>query len=599
MLSASALAAAPAFGAEAQTPNAADAALDRLFDQFMQEGLQQRPEAATQLGVDKGALAPLKSRLSDESAAGREARKALNADQIRRMKGVNRAALSPAGQVNYDTIFYTRDSAARILAFDFGGASYGPSPYVISQLTGAYQAVPDFLDTKHKIETKEDADAYLSRLQAFAVELDDNTEQLRHDSGLGVTPPDFLLDTTLAQMTEGRKPADQATVVTSLMKRAAAKGLGDRYGQDAARIYNEKIAPALDRQIAAVKKLRETATHEAGCTRFKDGAAFYRAALHSTTTTSMTPEEVHKLGLDQGRAIQARLEPLLAKQGLTQGTVGERIHALYKDPKQFFPNTDAGKAELIAYCNSKLAAVRPQLPRVFKRLPPYQFEVRAVPPAIDAGAPLAYSQGPAIDGSRPGLVYFNLHDTAEWPRWNIPTTVFHEGLPGHQLEGGLALSDKSLPLIRKTTGFSGYAEGWALYAEQLADELGMYEDDSLGRIGYLKAQLFRCGRCVVDTGIHHLGWSREKAIAYLTGLDGDAVGSTTREIERYCATPAQACSYKIGHTVWVTEREKAKTALGPKYDIKDFHEAGLTCGRVPLDVLSGVMARYVAARQAA
>ena len=225
--------------------------------------------------------------------------------------------------------------------------------------------------------------------------------------------------------------------------------------------------------------------------------------------------------------------------------------------------------------------------------------MRAVPAATDAGAPLAYSQGPAIDGSRPGLVYFNLHDTAEWPRWNIPSTVFHEGLPGHQLEGGLALSDKSLPLIRKTTGFSAYAEGWALYAEQLADELGMYEDDPLGRIGWLKAQLFRCGCCVVDTGIHHMRWSKEKAIAYLTGLDGDAVGSTTREVERYCATPAQACSYKIGHTRWITLRAQAQSALGPKYDMKDFHEAGLTCGRVPLDVLSSVVGRYIAARQAA
>jgi uncharacterized protein (DUF885 family) len=597
LITAASAAVTPAF---AQTPSDADAALNRLFDQFMQEGFQARPESATQLGVDKGALASLKSRLSDESAAGRAAQKALTASQLQRMRAFDRASLSPAGKVNYDTILYTRDSAAGIQAFDFGGASYGPSPYVISQLTGAYQSVPDFLDTKHKIEVAADADAYLARLQAFAVELDDNTQQLHHDAGLGVTPPDFILDTTLAQMTEGRKPADQATVVVSLTRRAAAKGLGDRYGQDATRIYNEKVAPALDRQIAAVRKLRETATHTAGVgSRFKQGDAFYRAALRSTTTTSMTPDEVHQLGLDQGKAIQARLEPLLAKQGLTQGTVGERIHALYNDKSQYFANTDAGKAELIAYCNSQLNAIRPRLPRVFKRLPPYQFEVRAVPAALDAGAPLAYSQGPAIDGSRPGLVYFNLHDTAEWPKWNIPTTVFHEGLPGHQLEGGLALSDKSLPLIRKTTGFSGYAEGWALYAEQLADELGMYDDDPLGRIGYLKGQLFRCGRCVVDTGIHHMGWSKEKAIAYLTGLDGDAVGSTTREVERYCATPAQACSYKIGHTRWITLRAQAQAQLGPKYDIKDFHEAGLGCGRVPLDVLSSVIGRYIAARQAA
>jgi len=296
--------------------------------------------------------------------------------------------------------------------------------------------------------------------------------------------------------------------------------------------------------------------------------------------------------------ISARLDGLLKARGLTQGTVGERIAGLTKDPAQLFPNGDAGKAAAIAYCNDRLAAIRPRLPTRFKRLPPYTFEVRSVPTALEAGAASAFSQGPAIDGSRPGLVYFNLHDTAEWPRWTLPTTVFHEGLPGHQLEGGLALSNKSLPLIRKTLGFSGYAEGWALYAEQLADEMGMYDDDPLGRIGYLKFQLFRAGRCVVDTGIHHLGWSREQAIAYFVALDGDAPGFAAREVERYCATPGQACSYKLGHNTWTRARARAEGALGTRYDIKDFHEAGLACGRVPLEVLDGVVDGWIVERKA-
>jgi uncharacterized protein (DUF885 family) len=292
------------------------------------------------------------------------------------------------------------------------------------------------------------------------------------------------------------------------------------------------------------------------------------------------------------------LDGLLKAQGLTQGTVGQRIAELYKNPASFFPNTDAGKVDAIAYCNDRLAAIRPRLPRMFKRLPPYQFEVRRVPPQTEAGAASAFSQGPALDGSRPGLVYFNLHDSAEWPKWSLSTTVFHEGLPGHQLEGGLALSNKSLPLIRKTLGFSGYAEGWGLYAEQLADELGMYDDDPLGRIGYLRFQLFRAGRCVVDTGIHHLRWSREQAIQYFVDLDADAPGFATREVERYCTQPGQACSYKIGHTVWTRARARAIAALGSRYDIKDFHEAGLACGRVPLDVLDGVIDGYIAAAKA-
>ena len=192
------------------------------------------------------------------------------------------------------------------------------------------------------------------------------------------------------------------------------------------------------------------------------------------------------------------------------------------------------------------------------------------------------------------MIFFNLHDTAEWPKWNLPSTLYHEGLPGHQLQGGVAQESKLIPTIRRAMYFSGYGEGWALYAEQLADEMGMYEDDPLGRIGWLKAQIFRAGRCVVDTGIHTMRWSREQAIEYLTGLDGDAVGSTTREVERYCAIPAQACSYKIGHTVWNQLRDRAKTALGGGFDIKAFHDAGLLEGAMPLDTLGSAIDAYIA-----
>jgi uncharacterized protein (DUF885 family) len=591
-------AAAVAAGLAPRAFAANDPALASLFDQFFQEGLQQRPEQATQLGLDKGQNAALKARLNDGSTAGRAAGKAQTADQLRRLQAIDRNRLTGADRLNYDVIAYTRKSQATLQQFDFGGAAFSPSAYVVSQLTGSYQAVPDFLDTKHTIATAEDADAYLSRLSAFGDQLNADTDRMRHDTALGIVPPDFILDLTLDQLSKTRLPSDRALVVTSVARRAAEKGLGDRYGRDAAKIYNENILPALDRQIAEARKLGEHAVHDAGVWRFKEGPAFYEAALHSTTTTRLSPEEVHKIGLEQGRAISARLDGLLKAQGLTQGTVAERIKHLYADPKQLFPNTDAGKVEAIAYCNQRLADIRPRLPQAFKRLPPYKFEVRRVPLQTEAGASSAFSQGPALDGSRPGIVYFNLHDSAEWPKFCLSTTIFHEGLPGHQLEGGLALSNTDLPLIRKNTSFSGYGEGWALYAEQLADELGLYDDDPLGRIGYLKFQLFRANRCVVDTGIHHLRWSREQAIAHFVENEGEAPGFAAREVERYCATPGQACSYKLGHTTIDNLRTRAKTALGAKFDIKDFHEAILSCGRVPLDILDQVGADWIAARKA-
>jgi uncharacterized protein (DUF885 family) len=369
--------------------------------------------------------------------------------------------------------------------------------------------------------------------------------------------------------------------------------LPTRYAEAAAHLHETLILPALDRQIEAVKAARAGAGHAPGISRFKDGEAFYEANLRYTTTTSMTPTEVHQLGLDEAKEIGARLDPLLRAQGLTQGSLGERVQALYKDPAQFYANTPEGKAQLLAYLQGKLEAVKARLPTVFDRLPPYRVEARAVPEAIDSGAPGAYSEMPSIDGSRPGYIRFNLHDTAEWPRWSLDTTLYHEGLPGHQLQGGLALQSTEIPILRRNMYLSAYGEGWALYAEQLANEIGMYDDEPLGRIGWLKGQMFRAGRCIVDTGMHTMGWSQEKAVATLGDLTGDAVGFTTREVNRYCAIPAQACSYKIGHTYWVTQRERAKAALGARFDIKAFHDAGLLAGAMPLDVLGRRVGDYI------
>ena len=594
LVSAAALALAPAGRAAA-----AQSAVTALLDQFFAEDLRRYPETATSLGLDKGEYADLRFKLNDVSPAGFAAERTDNADRIRRLQAIGRDGLSDADKVNVGAVAYVEESNRRILAFDFGGLDgFSPSPYVLSPITGAYQGIPDFLENRHRIETADDADAYLARMEAFAANLDHNTERLRHDTAQGVVPPDFLLDTTISQVASLQVEPAKAGIVASLATRAKAKGLPDQYAVRAAKLYADRISPALARQTEALTNVRAGAVHDAGIWRFKDGPAWYAANLRYTTTTDMTPDEVHRMGLDQAREIGAKLDVLLKSQGLTQGTVSERIQALYKDPRFLYANTEAGKAELIAYLRSRQEELARRLPRMFERLPNYRFEPRAVPDAIDDGAPLAYAQSPSIDGTRPGYIYFNLKDTGEWPRWNLDSTLYHEGWPGHQLQGGLALESKDIPILRRNMYFSGYGEGWALYAEQLADELGMYDDFPLGRVGFLKAQMFRAARLVVDTGMHHLRWSREKAIETKRALDGDAIGSTTREVDRYCAIPAQACSYKIGHTVWNRLRDRAKAELGPKFDIKAFHAAGLTPGAVPLDVLDRIIADYTAATKA-
>ena len=360
LASAAALSLASRAGAWARSPTgpAQGAGLDDLLDRFFQENLRLRPESATQLGLDKGADADLKSKLSDASPAGFAAAKMQTQSQIARLRAVDRTGLGQAAQLDYDTVLYTLQSAQAVQRFEFGGSSFGPSPYVVSQLTGAYQSVPDFLDTKHRIETAADADAYLARLNAFAGQVEANTQRMRHDLALGVSPPDFLLDTTLVQLEKARVPAEQALVVTSITRRAAAKGLPASYGQDAARLYTARVLPALERQIAQVRAQRVSAGPDAGLWRLRDGAAFYATALQATTTTRLGPDEVHRIGLDQAKEISARLDTLLRDQGLTRGTVGERMAHLYADPTQLYPDTDAGKAQAIAYCNARLAAVR-------------------------------------------------------------------------------------------------------------------------------------------------------------------------------------------------------------------------------------------------
>lgn len=593
------LKAGAAAGALAATPGWAKPAdphteLNALFDRMFDEGLQLGPEGATRLGLDKGANAGLRAKLSDPGEAGRAAARALTTRQLADLGRIDRAALSPADQLNYDVVLYTRRSAKAVQAFDFGGSAYGPTPYVISQQSGAYQSTPDFLDTNHPVESASDADAYLSRLSAFAGQLDANTDRLRHDVALGVVPPDYILDKTIAQMVALDVPADQTRLVGSIARRAAAKGLDPRYASDAEAIYAEKVRPALQRQLAAVKALRPKATHDAGIWKIKDGEAFYKVALANTTTSRMSPAEVHQFGIDQAKMLTDRIAMEMQKAGITGGSVGARLAGMAKLDGQIFPNTDEGKAAAIAYCNARLAAIRERLPQAFSRVPPYRFEVRRVPKETEAGAASAFAQGPSLDGKRPGLVYFNLQDSAEWPKFSLDTVIYHEGLPGHQMEGGLALSNADLPLIRKAGGFSGYGEGWALYAEQVADELGMYDNDRLARIGYLQGALFRAHRCMIDTGMHQFRWSRERAIALFVEGQGMAPGFAEREIDRYTVNPGQACSYRLGYATFNGLREKAKRALGAKFDLKAFHDAVLSPGRVPLEILEQVGERWIA-----
>jgi uncharacterized protein (DUF885 family) len=587
-----------ALAAATATPDIAR--LHALFDTFMDERLTRNPEQLTSLGLDKARYAWARSKLTEASLGRLHELTRQSASQLARLRAFPRASLAGRDLADYDTVAYQLETITQTEPFDYGDVRGYVVPYVVSQLTGAYQSVPRFLDHDHRIETREDAEAYIARLRAFAVVLDQETERVRHDAALEVTPPDFLIERTLGQMSRFRSVSPEASILTtSVATRTQKLGLPGDYGKQAAHIVESEIYPALDRQAKTLSGLQAGAVHAAGVGRLPRGTELYAVALRASTTTDMTAQEVHQLGLDQAQELNAQMDALLRSQGHSGGTVAERVTALSNDPQHLFPNTDAGRRQILDYCNGLIRDLQPYLPKYFRVLPKAPVEVRRVPAYTEAGAPGGYYQRPALDGSRPGTFYINLRDTHEWPRWALPTLVHHESEPGHHFQLALVLEMQDLPLIRKAGGgFSANTEGWALYAEQLSDEMGLYDRDPLARLGMLRGLIFRAARCVVDTGIHAKGWSREQAIDYMVTTTGEDRTRVTTEIERYCAWPGQATSYKVGQTRWLRLRAEAQRRLGARFDIHDFHDAGLTAAPMPLAVLDRVIDEWIRSRAA-
>jgi uncharacterized protein (DUF885 family) len=562
--------------------------LNALFDEFMKENLDISPTFATSLGMDTGARAKQKSELDDGSEAGIERQKALIASQLKRLRAFDRASLSASDVISYDVVMYglrTNDAANREFKYGPGGAG---QPYIISQLTGSYQGLPSFLDNQHTIETKADADAYIARLAGFAILLDQETEAAKHDLAMGVLPPDFALTKALAQMQTLRKPApEESTLTASVVRRTKEKNIPGDYAQQASGVVQGQIYPALDRQIALVIEMRKQATHDAGVWKLPEGEQYYSASLVNWATTGKTAAEIHQLGLELVKDHTARIDELMRKIGMTQGTVGERLRAMYTDPKFQYPNTDAAKETLLADLNTRVQHVRAKLPTYFGTLPKANVEIKRVPKEIQAGAPGGYYNPPSLDGKRPGIYWINLRNTAEQPRWTLPTLTYHESIPGHHLQGSIQ-QEANLPLIRKVSFYSAYIEGWALYAEQLAAEMGEYDDDPTGHIGQLHDSMFRAVRLVVDTGLHNKRWTREQAVKYFVDNLGDPESTSITEVERYSVWPGQACTYMLGKLTFLSQRARAQKTFGAKYDIRKFHDAMLLPGAVPLELLERV-----------
>ncbi|MFS2003248.1 DUF885 domain-containing protein [Duganella sp. CT11-25] len=603
-LSATAVGALPGL-AMADTANPADAKFTKLLDDIAEEILRLSPTGATGLGLDNGARAALKSQLEDIGPNG-DAAWASQVKSIQtRLGGVDRAALSADAQTRYDTISYAATEGIAGLRFPFGGAASGfnggTAPFPVTQQDGALTRIPEFLDSQHQIANAADAEAYLERVAAMARMLDQETARIAEQAGKGIMPPNFICRTALGQLQEFRKTAVASQkLVTSITERTHKLGIAGDWNARATKLVEGSVYPALERQIATFGKASAKATDIAGVHRLPDGAAYYEWALRLGTSTTHSAREIHAIGLEQNKMLQSRIDAILKSQGITKGTVGARLLALSKDPQRFYADNDKGRAELIAYCNDRVDAVRKLMPRISHLDLKVPLQIKRVPIDIEAGAPLGYMNFAALDGSRPAIYYINLKSTTLWPKSEIATLTAHEGIPGHAWQGAyLAEHHNELPLISSLIGFNAFIEGWALYAEQLVDEFGLYANDPFSQIGYLQAQQFRACRLVVDTGMHAMKWTRQQAIRFLVENTGRGVQAMTSEIDRYTVSPGQACGYKMGHNEILRQRERAKAALGGKFDLAGFNDALVQSCGVPLTVLPTVIDRYIVKQQRA
>jgi len=582
----------PASRVLAQAP-AGEAQVTALLDSIGENLLALSPEGATSLGLDTGARAVLRSRLADRSQAGQDRLAAVLRSDLARAEAVDTAGLTHATRTSVEVVRSAYRTALEGFAQPYGDVAVGGwrnTPYVVIQNVGAYLDVPRFLDADHPVRNAADAEAYLARLESYPAQLDGELGRLKDAAGKGLIAPAFLIDKAVNQMTMSVKGAREGGGLVESLERRTKDIPGD-WAARARSIAQEKVAPALERQLAELTAQRARATMDAGMWARPGGPEFYRWALKASTTTTMTPDEIHQMGLDQVAELHGRMDVILKSLGYTQGSVGARMTALSDDPRYKFSEGDKGRAEIMAFIQERLKIIRAQLPRAFRTLVRGNLEVKRLPPEEEPGAPGAYGGAGSIDGSIPGKFWINLRTTDLHRKYDLPDLAHHEAIPGHVWQGEYS---NQLPLIRAMLSFNAFSEGWALYAEQLADELGVYDNFVVGRLGYLQSLAFRAIRLVVDTGLHHKRWTREQGVRFFVEKNGSKPEEVASEVDRYCSWAGQACGYKIGHTEIVRQRSRAQAALGAKYDLRDFDDAVVKGGNVPMDVLAKNVDEYIA-----
>lgn len=589
----------------ADVPEAASAL--EVVEDITREMFQLSPQAASRFSLSADYVgARYTHRLDDLSPEGFRAYRDYISRSIDRLDALSRNSLSAADRLTVDVVLARLHSQAAVFIAGHGShdALFGYNPYPATQLTGPHIDIPNLMDGQHAVATLADAEDYLARVEGIAAALDGVGAKVSEDAEMGVIPPRFAVTKIVAMLEAfAGKPLEETPLYSNFVaKLETADEIADT---DKARLtgavetaVTEGALPAYARLAALFASLEERAPEEAGIWAQPGGEALYEALVRTRGDTALSADEIHQIGLDEVARLTAEMDAVFRTQGITEGTVGERMAALALDPRFLFPNTDEGRRDLLALVNRQVAEIDAKLPQAFGTIPSQELVVRRIPEYSEATSPGGYYEPPSIDGARPGTYWINLQDTAVWPSYRLPPLTHHEGNPGHHFQVALSLAAGDIPFPRRVTFFTSYAEGWALYSELVAAELGIYDDDPWGNLGRLQSELFRAVRLVVDTGLHKKRWSREEAIDYMFATTGMPMIDVVIEIERYAVWPGQALAYKLGQLKILELRERARTELGDRFDIREFHDVILLGGSLPMAVLERRVEDWIAAKLA-
>ena len=584
--------AAPALAKPKKLPPPTVGPLETISEKL----LARFPESAVYNGTP-GALdgGPLARTLDDYSPGGEAATRAELLASRELLARIRVAADSDLAK-HLPLVSAILENATRSAGIAYGKINpfnfSGHVPYVVSQLTGPHVDGVNWMMEQQSLASVGAVDAWIAKLDGFGTSMPGVVAKIRADAAMGCKPPRALLEKTLPildSLLEGK--AAHQPMIKAFESRIEAAGLSVKTRQTATRraviALQKRARPALAKLRLELLGMLPEARSEAGVWALPDGEAFYAANVRTLGDTSLSPVEIHKIGLDEVTRISAEMNLLLANRGMTQGSIGARMLALARDPANQFPDSDAGREELLAFVRDKVKGAEA---RYAELLPPalvprQSLLVKRVPVATQASAPGGYYDGPSLDGTRPGTYWINLRDMAAVAKLRLPTLSYHEGVPGHHTQGSIAAALGEVPILIKIASFNAYAEGWALYSERLMAELGAYANDPLGDLGRLQDELFRAVRLVVDTGLHHKRWTREAAIAWMLDATGVAQSRVTAEIERYMAWPGQALGYKLGQIRLLGLRERMKAKTGKRFDVRDFHAGVLGGGAMPIDLV--------------